>query len=126
MKPSNRRRNANLLPVAKIVLSFMLFLILGGGGLYYVNAKNELHRYGQLKKELERELLAVATKDEVVLTRISKLSSYEALRKRQGQEKDVFARLVPVADSLVVRLQEPASASGDSQVRTVSNLHPAR
>lgn len=126
MSSSNRRRNANLLPVAKILLTGTLLFTLGGGALYYVNAKNEVHRFGQRKKELERELLAVATKDEVVLARISKLSSYEALRKRQAQEKDVFARLVPVADTMVVRLQEPASSNGESQVRTVSNLHPAR
>jgi hypothetical protein len=123
---SNRRRNANLLPVAKILLLGMSLLILGGGALYYVNAKNELHRYGQRRKELERELLMIATRDEVVTSRIAKLSSYEALRKRQSQERDAFAKLMPVADTLIVRLQERMPAAGESQVRTVSNLQPAR
>ena len=62
---TNRRRNANLLPVAKILLIGMLLLTVGGGALFYVNAKNEVHRNGQLKKNLERELLALETKDEV-------------------------------------------------------------
>ena len=123
---SNRRKNANLLPVAKILLVAMVLLTIGGGALYYVNAKNEVHRYGQCKKELERELLAVATKDEVVTSRISKLCSYEALRKRQSSERETFARLVPVADTLVVRLQDRVFSPAESQLRQVSNPQPAR
>ncbi len=123
---SNRRRNANLLPVAKILLIGMLLLTVGGGALFYVNAKNEVHRNGQLKKNLERELLALETKDEVILSRIAKLSSFDSLRKRQQQDREVFAKLIPVSDNMVVRLQDKAPAAGEPQVRTVSNLHPAR
>lgn len=123
---SNRRRNANLLPVAKILMIGMLLLTVGGGALFYVNAKNEVHRNGQLKKSLERELLALETKDEVILSRIAKLSSFDSLRKRQQQDREVFAKLVPVTDNMVVRLQDKAPASGEPQVRTVSNLQPAR
>jgi hypothetical protein len=117
----NRRRNANLLPVAKIFLVAVVLLTMGGGALYYVNAKNEIHRQGQRRKELERDLIAVATKDEVVLSRISKLCSYEALRKRQSFERDVFAKLVPVADSLVVRLPDRIFSPVESQLQQVSN-----
>ncbi len=123
---ANRRRNANLLPVAKILLIGLLLLTVGGGALFYVNAKNEVHRNGQRKKELERELLALETKDEVILARIAKLSSFDALRKRQSQDRELFAKLVPVADNQVVKLQDHAPAVGESQVRTVSNFHPAR
>ena len=101
-------------------------LTVGGGALFYVNAKNEVHRNGQRKKELERELLALETKDEVVNSRIAKLSSFDSLRRRQVQEREVFAKLVPVADNLVVRLQDKLPAAGEPQVRTVSNLQPAR
>jgi cell division protein FtsB len=123
---ANRRRNANLLPVAKILLIGLLLLTVGGGALFYVNAKNEVHRNGQRKKELERELLALETKDEVVVARIAKLSSFDALRKRQSQDREVFAKLVPVADNQVVKLQDITPAAGESQVRAVSNFHPAR
>ena len=123
---ANRRRNANLLPVAKILLIGLLLLTVGGGALFYVNAKNEVHRNGQKKKELERELLALETKDEVVVARIAKLSSFDALRKRQSQDREVFAKLVPVADNQVVKLQDITPAAGESQVRAVSNFHPAR
>jgi len=123
---SNRRRNANLLPVAKILLLGMLLLTVGGGALFYVNAKNEVHRNGQLKKNLERELLSLETKDEVILSRIAKLSSFDSLRRRQQQDREVFAKLVPVSDNMVVRLQDKAPAAGEPQVRAVSNLHPAR
>jgi hypothetical protein len=123
---SNRRKNANLLPVAKILLVTVVLLTVGGGALYYVNAKNEVHRQGQRKKELERELLAVATKDEVVLSRIFKLCSFEALRKRQQVEREAFARLVPVADTLVVRLQDRVLSPEESQLRHVSNPQPVR
>jgi len=123
---SNRRRNANLLPVARILLLGMLLLTVGGGALFYVNAKNEVHRNGQLKKNLERELLALETKDEVILSRIAKLSSFDSLRKRQQQDREVFSKLIPVSDNMVVRLQDKASAPEESQVRTVSNIHPAR
>ncbi len=123
---SNRRKNANLLPVAKILLVSMVLLTVGGGALYYVNAKNEVHRYGQRKKELERELLMVATKDEVVTSRIFKLCSYEALRKRQSLEREAFAKLVPVADTLVVRLPDRVFSPVESQLRQVSNPQPVR
>ena len=123
---SNRRRNANLLPVAKILLFGILLLTVGGGALFYVNAKNEVHRNGQRKKDLERELLALETKDEVIVSRIAKLSSFDALRRRQLQERELFAKLVPVADNLVVRLQDRAPSSAEPQVQTVSNLQPAR
>ena len=123
---ANRRRNANLLPVARILLLGVLLLTVGGGALYYVNAKNEVHRNGQRKKDLERELIALETKDEVVRSRIAQLSSFDALRKRQSQEVEVFAKLVPVADNLVVRLQGTTPAPGEPQVRTVSNLKPTR
>jgi hypothetical protein len=53
---SNRRRDANLSPVARILLLGVLLLTVGGGALYYVNAKNEVHRNGQRKKDLERSL----------------------------------------------------------------------
>ena len=123
---SNRRRNANLLPVAKILLIGMLILTVGGGDIYYVNAKNEVHRNGQRKKELERELLSLATREEVVISQIAKLSSFDSLRRRQSQEREAFAKLIPVTDSMVVRLQDQSPAPGESQVRTVSNLQPAR
>lgn len=123
---SNRRRNANLLPVAKILLIGMLILTVGGGALYYVNAKNEVHRNGQRKKELERELLSLETREEVVISQIARLSSFDSLRRRQSQEREAFAKLVPVTDSMVVRLQDRTPAGGEPQVRTVSNLQPAR
>jgi hypothetical protein len=104
----------------------MLLLTVGGGALFYVNAKNEVHRNGQLKKNLERELLSLETKDEVILSRIAKLSSFDSLRRRQQQDREVFAKLVPVSDNMVVRLQDKAPAAGEPQVRAVSNLHPAR
>ena len=100
----NRRRNENLLPAAKIVLFSFLILVLGAGGLYYVNAMNEVHRFGEQKKQLEREILATANRDEMILARIAMLSSYESLRKRQQQEKEAFAKLVPVNDSALVRI----------------------
>ena len=123
---SNRRRNANLLPVAKILLIGMLILTVGGGALYYVNAKNEVHRNGQRKKELERELLSLETREEVVISQIAKLSSFDSLRRRQSQEREAFAKLVPVTDNMVVRLQDRTPAVGEPQVRTVSNLQPTR
>jgi hypothetical protein len=123
---SNRRRNANLLPVARILLVGVLLLTVGGGALYYVNAKNEVHRNGQRKKDLEREMIALQTKDEVICSRIAILSSFDALRKRQAQEHETFAKMVPVTDNLVVRIQDRTNASAEPQVRTVSNLQPTR
>lgn len=94
--------------------------------MYYVNAKNEVHRNGQRKKELERELLSLETREEVVISQIARLSSFDSLRRRQSQEREAFAKLVPVTDSMVVRLQDRTPAAGEPQVRTVSNLQPAR
>ena len=75
-----------------------------------MNAKNEVHRFGEQKKQLEREIIATANRDEMILARIAMLSSYESLRKRQQQEKEAFAKLVPVNDAALVRI--PSSAMG--------------
>lgn len=123
---SNRRRNANLLPMARILVTGAFILVFGGGALYYVNAKNEVHRYGQRVKALEHEIQTCLIRNEVVMARIAKLSSYEALRKRQQQEREAFAQLVPVNDSVLVRIQERPTPVNASEVRTVSNLQPAR
>lgn len=122
----NRRKNKNVLPIARLVFTAVLLLMFGGGALYYVNSKNELHRHGQRIKELERELVALETRDEVVLSRIAKLSSYESLRKRQALEKEAFAQLVPVNDTVLVRVQERVGPVPAAEVRTVSNLQPGR
>ncbi len=122
---ANYRRNSNLLPAAKLILSFCLLFILGGGGLYYVNAKNELHKLGEYRKQLEREIDAVANRNEMILARIATLSSYDALRKRQQQDREVFAKLTPVSDTAVVHIRT-RTGSGESEVRTVSNPQPSR
>lgn len=122
----NRRRSPNVLPIARLMFTSVLILMFGGGAAYYVNSKNELHRHGQRIKELEREILAMETRDEVVLSRIAKLSSYEELRKRQSMEKEAFAQLVPVNDTMLVRVQERMGPASNSEVRTVSNLQPVR
>lgn len=122
---ANYRRNSNLLPAAKLLLAFCLLIILGGGGFYYVNAKNELHKMGEYKKQLEREIDAVANRNEMILARIATLSSYDALRKRQQQDREVFAKLTPVTDSAVVHIRA-RSVAGESEIRTVSNPQPAR
>jgi hypothetical protein len=122
---SNQRRNANLLPVAKLFLAFCLLLILGGGSLYYVHSKNDLHKLGEYQKRLERELDAVKNRNQRVLSRIATLSSYDALRKRQQQDREAFAKLIPVQDGAMVRV--PARLlEGESDVRPVSNPQPAR
>jgi hypothetical protein len=122
----NRRRSENVLPIARLVFTAAMILMFGGGALYYVNSKNELHRHGQRIKELEREIVALETRDEVVLSRIAKLSSYEALRKRQAIERDTFAQLIPVSDTMLVKIQEKPTPAAALEVRTVSNLKPAR
>ena len=125
MTPSNRRKNANLLPVAKIIMTAVVLVIVGGGSLYYVGAKNELHRLGERKKALERELLAIRTREEVVSSRIAKLVSFDALRKRQSTDREAFVRLIAVADTAVVRVPDLGGAT-ESQLRAVSNLKPVR
>jgi cell division protein FtsB len=122
---ANQRRNANLLPAAKLVLAFCLLVILGSGGFYYVHAKNELHKMGEYKKQLEREIDAVSNRNEMILARIATLSSFDALRKRQQYDREAFAKLIPVSDTAVVRVPV-RSVSGESDVRTVSNPQPAR
>jgi cell division protein FtsB len=122
---ANYRRNSNLLPAAKLLLAFCLLMILGGGGFYYVNAKNELHKLGEYRKKLEREIDSVANRNEMMLARIATLSSYDALRKRQQQERDVFAKLTPVPDTAVVHVRTRPVVN-ESEVRTVSNPQPVR
>ena len=126
MTPPNRRKNANLLPVAKIIMAAVVLVTVGGGSLYYVSAKNDLHRLGERKKALERELLAINTRDEVVSSRIAKLVSFDSLRKRQTTDREAFVRLIAVADTAVVRVPDLGTSPTEPQVRAVSNLKPVR
>jgi tRNA A37 N6-isopentenylltransferase MiaA len=107
-------------------MAAVVLVIVGGGGLYYVSAKNDLHRLGERKKALERELYAINTRDEVVSSRIAKLVSFDSLRKRQTTDREAFVRLIAVADTAVVRVPDLGTSQTESQVRAVSNLKPVR
>ncbi len=122
----NRRRSANVLPVARIFFTALMIAIFGGGALYYVNAKNEVHRLGQRMKTLEAEIHGLDIRNESVMSRIATLSSYESLRKRQSTEKEAFAQLVPVSEQFLVKIPDSIPRRVASEVRTVSNLQPAR
>src|SRR6478736_1480950 len=103
---SNRRRHANVLPLASLATWILLAGFAAAAGLYYVYCKNQLHTRGGTIKALEREFAELENQNEVIRTRIAFMSSQTSLKKRRDTDKSFLAgyqeiprdRLVVVTD----------------------------
>jgi hypothetical protein len=115
---TNRRRHANVVPVASIASWVVVAIFACAAGLGYVHCKNQLHANGRKIQEQERELKALITETSVVRSKIASLSSTAELRRRLNSG---FIKLVPIPDSSIVRIHSPAPGEGASELRAVSN-----
>ncbi len=77
-----------------------------------------MHLAGARIKVLENKIREVDFQDEAVRSRIARLTSHEALRRRQGAGAPAFASLVPISEQSVVRI----SPSATSDKETVASV----
>lgn len=115
----NRRRHANVVPVAQIATWVLIVLFAACGGLYWVYCKNQLHARGDQIKGLERELAELRTQHEVVRARIAVLNSPNALRKLR-ESRTFLTEYVDVTADRIVRVVDQGGPNS-SDLRPVVN-----
>ena len=112
--PSNRRRHANVLPVASLATWIIVAAFACCSGLYYVYCKHQLIARGNQIHQLEKELAELRTLNESANTRIAMLSSPTALRSRKDKTLSSYVEITQ--DRLVV----VEDHNGRNQLQTVS------
>lgn len=115
---TTRRKQANPLQVAPLFRWLLLALIVTGSGLLYVYIKNQQHFLGEQTRKVEREIREMRTRNEVLLARISALSSHAELQRKLDQG---LISLVPIQNQSIARLSPPVEAEKDSILRTAAN-----
>jgi hypothetical protein len=122
--PSNRRRNAVVLPIATWAMWIVLAAFISCAGLFYVYCKNQLHEGGERIKTLERELVELQNANEVAQTSIAMLSSPRALQVRREQEKNFLADYKRVEHPDIVLVTDRLAPTIAGEFRAVANTTP--
>jgi hypothetical protein len=96
----------------------VVLVFLGIAGLSYVHFKNQQHSTGSEIKTLERQLAELTTQNDMVRTRISRLSSRAYLQRRISEG---FVHMTPITDDRIVRIATEPSQPPVAEVRAVTN-----
>jgi len=117
---SNRRKEVNEIQIAPLIKWLLLACIVAGCGLLYVYVKNQQHFLGARTREVELLTKEVIAQNEVLLARISALSSRTELQRKL--EKGMIA-LQPIQDHSIARLVPPTNIDieADGVIRTAAN-----
>ncbi len=115
---ANRRRHANPIQIAPLFGWLAFAAIIAACGLLYVYVKNQQHALGGQKREVEKAIAEVRAHNEVLLARISALSSRLALQRKLDQG---LIALMPIQDASIARLSPPVSVGRDKMLRTAAN-----
>jgi hypothetical protein len=118
MSTTNRRKEVNEIHIAPLIKWLLLAFIVGSCGLAFVYVKNQQHFLGERTREVERQIREVISENEVLLARISTLSSRTELQRKL--EKGMIA-LQPIQDHCIARLVPPTTAEPDGVMRTAAN-----
>jgi len=103
----NRRRHANVIPLASILMWILVCAFVGAAGLGYVSLKNQLHTGADEIRKLERGIEQISTRITGVKGDINRLSSMEELRKRYQSDKSKLGGLVDIRNEFVVHMDRP-------------------
>lgn len=114
----NRRKQVNPVHIAPLARWMILALFIGGCGLMFVYLKNQQHAIGQQTREIEKQIMEARSQNEVLLARISALSSRAELQRKLAQG---MISLSPIQDHAIARLTPPATAERDGILRTAAN-----
>ena len=119
----NRRRHANVVPVAALVRWVVVAFFLGTAGLGYVYFKNQMQATGNEIRTLEGQLNSLRTQDDTVRAQIDRLSSHSYLERRLAEG---FIQLTPIRDDCIVRVhpaagRNVAAADESDDLQPVSN-----
>jgi apolipoprotein N-acyltransferase len=110
-------RDSNPLLFAPLFRWILLAVFLCGYGLVFVYVKNQQHQLGRTIRSVEKQIVETRTLNEVLLARITALSSRAELQRKL--QSGAIA-LVPIQDHCIARLLPPGSDDGSTFARTAS------
>jgi len=115
---STRRKQSNPIQIAPLARWLMIAFLVGGCGLLFVYIKNQQHFLGKQTREIELQIREARAQNEVLLARISALSSRAELQRKLAQG---IISLQPIKDNCIARLTPPTSVDHFDDVRTAAN-----
>ncbi len=115
---SHSRRHVNPIHIAPLFKWLLFALMVGAAGLMFVYVKNQQHMLGSQTREVEGKIREVRACNEVLLARISALSSRAELQRKL--DRGVIS-LQAIQDTSIARLTPPANAERDGAIRTAAN-----
>ena len=118
-----RRQQFNAINVASLARWLVITGFLAAVGLIYVYLTVQLYHLGDRKKALEREIVNLRADNDVANVQIAALTSRSALQRRL---KEGYLKMIPIADTSIVRLSPPSSVPGDDAIQPVVNQRAGR
>jgi len=113
-----RRKNLNPIDAAGLARWLVITAFLALTGLIYVYLSIQLHRLGDQQNQLEQELASLRSQNEVASGQIAALTSRSALQRRL---KEGYLKMIPIAESNIVRLTTPARKAEEEAIQPVAN-----
>ena len=119
--PANQ--SSNPIQAAKVAKFVALAVLIGTLGLAYVYLKNQQFVLAEQIRKTERQIRDVQSRNEVLVARVTELSSRPMLQKRVAQK---FISVVAISGDKIARLTPPATATADGVLRTAFNTESAQ
>jgi len=114
----HRSAHVNPIHLGSLTKWLLLAFAFSACGLLFVYVKNQQHFLGEQTRQAERGIREARAHNEVLLARISALSSRSELQRKLDQK---FITLQPIRDTSIARLSPPALAGNDGVLRTAAN-----
>ncbi len=114
----SHRREVNEIKLASLAVWLCVIALAGICALAFVYVKNQQHMLGTRTREIERQIRDVRAQNDVLATRISRLSSHAELQRKLDQG---FISLTRIQDHRIARLVPPSAAGGGDIPRTAAN-----
>ena len=120
---TNRRKQVNPVHMSTVIQYTVAAVVLAVAGLFYVHIKNQQFALGDEIRKVERRIREVRAGNEVLLARVTELSSRQALQKRIAEG---IIKVQPIEGNVIARLVPPTMARQDGLLRTAYNVgsHP--
>ena len=122
LQPANPQ-TSNPIQAPNLVKFVALAILLGAIGLAYVFVKNQQFVLAEQIRKTERQIRDVQSRNEVLIAKVTELSSRPMLQKRVSEK---FIAVVAITGDKIARLTPPATAVADGVMRTAFNSESAQ
>ncbi|MEI8292914.1 MAG: hypothetical protein WCG66_02875 [bacterium] len=110
--------NSNPIQIGKILVVSFIVTVLLATGLGFVHLKNKQFAIGDQIRQTERKIRQVQAENEVLLAKVTELTSRPAL---QARVKSGYIAVVNITGDKVARLTPPVQAADVGTLRTAFN-----